>query len=412
MKVRSGMVACAAGVVVSSLAAAILVGWAFDIQALTALLPQLPPMRPNTAAGFVLAGASLCMLTVAHVSQTLRWMMRVTVALTLFMGVATLSEHIFGWNLGIDQLFPTPTATFDVLNPGRIPPLAAAHFTFVGLALVLIDRRSYALAQVLAMGMMAVALIVLGGYLFGLRSFTAPGLPPPTAAHAALFFLILSLGILASSAASGLVGRVQAQLPAIGLGSALFLLTLAIAASFVDTQRMVETTSQVDETHSILARLGDVSLGIERVVTFSRVFLLTGNEDLIAPLAPVQRQVTNDLTGLRRMFAGDSDLLAKLASLEDLIERRLARSNEIIDVRRRVGEVQQATEEIPSGGEYLSAEIRTLIEDMEQAVQFRLDQRRATATASHATTLVAATFTGLVSAIVLLLAFVAFRRQA
>ena len=407
----STVVAGAAGFVVFLLGVTIVIGWVLDVQGLTTVLPGLVPMRPNTAAGFVLAGASLSMLTVAQASQTLQWMMRVTVALTLLLGALTLSEHIFGWNLGIDELLVrAPTDIFGTLNPGRMPSIAAAHFVLIGSIFALIDRRRYVAAQVLALVIMTIALMVLGGYLFGSTMLPTPSLPLPTAAHAALGFLLLSLGVLASSAANGFLRDIRPQLPAIGFGSTLALLSLAVAASYVDTQRMAETTSEVEETHNMRARLSGVSLAIERVVTIARVFVLTGDEEFVVPLDQTRRQITDDFTVLRQMLSGDPDQLANLASLEELTERRLALTNEYIDLRRRMS-LQQTTEQISFGGEQLAVEIRTLIADMEETMQLRLEQRRTAATANHASTLAAVTFAGLVSIVLLFLAFVAFRRQ-
>jgi len=401
----------AAGFVVFLFGATIVIGWVLDIQALTTILPGLTPMRPNVAAGFVLAGASLSMLKAAQASQTLQWMMRVTVALTLLLGGSTLSEHIFGWNLGIDELLiRAPIDIFGALNPGRMPSIAAAHFVLVGSIFILVDRRRYVAAQFLALVIMVIALLVLGGYLFGSTMLATPGFSLPTAAHAALGFLLLSLGVLASSAANGFIRDIRPKLPAIGFGSTFILLSLTVAASYVDTQRMAETTSQVEETHNMRARLSDAAIAIERVVTVARVFVLTGDEEFVEPLEQTRRQITDDLTILRQMLSGDPDQLANLALLEELAERRLALTNEYIDLRRRMS-LQQTTEQIPFGGEQLAAEIRTLIADMEETMLFRLEQRRTAVAASHASTLAAVTFTGFVSIVVLLLAFAAFRRQ-
>ena len=209
----------------------------------------------------------------------------------------------------------------------------------------------------------------------------------------------------------GNIKRRKALLPAIGFGSTLALLCLAVAASYLDTQRMAETTSQVDETYNTLSRLSNLSLGVERVVTMARVFVLTGEEDFVAPLGQTQQEITDDLTDLRLMLAGDPDQLARLAALEELIGRRVALTNEYIDIRRRMG-LQQTTEQIPFGGEELAAQIRTSIAEVEQIVRFQLEQSQAAAAASHARTVTTITFTGLASVVVLLFALVAFRRQA
>ncbi len=212
------------------------------------------------------------------------------------------------------------------------------------------------------------------------------------------------------STTNGFFQYARTQLPIVGVASTLVLLGLVGTASFVDTQRMAETTSEVDETHNILARLSNVSLGVERIVSIARIFVLTGEESFVAPLEQVDREISDDFLVLREMFASQPDQLARLALLEELVERRLAASNEYVALRRLAG-LQQTVDEIPFGGEQLAIDIRTQIAEMKQVEEVLLEQRRTNAAASHARTVTAMIFGGLVSFIVVLLAFSALRKQ-
>ncbi len=59
----------------------------------------------------------------------------------MVIGMLTLSEHLFGWNLGIDQLLAQePPGALGITQPNRMgpPPLG---FSLAGLALLLVTRR-------------------------------------------------------------------------------------------------------------------------------------------------------------------------------------------------------------------------------------------------------------------------------
>ena len=199
-------------------------------------------------------------------------------------------------------------------------------------------------------------------------------------------------------------------LPLVGFVSVAALLAIAAVVSYMDARRLAETAAQVDEAHGAIERVRAVSLDIEFIVTTARVFMLTGDEELVAPLAPARQRLAEDFASLRGML-NDFGQLARLAMLEELAERRLELSLQYIDLRRRFG-LQRAAQEIPPGGEQLAAEIRDLIAGIEQNLRVDLDQRRSVAAENHARTAMAITFFGSTSLVVLLAAFLGFRRQA
>ena len=94
----------AAGAVVILLGGLVLVGWVLDITALKSVLPGLVTIKVNTAVAFVLAGMSLWMLWTGHPDQRMRRIARACAFVVPLIGSLTLSEHLLGWDLGIDQL--------------------------------------------------------------------------------------------------------------------------------------------------------------------------------------------------------------------------------------------------------------------------------------------------------------------
>ena len=53
----------------------------------------------------------------------------------MLLGALTLSEHLFGWNLGIDQLLATEVpGVARTASPNRMGPPASLSMTLLGLA--------------------------------------------------------------------------------------------------------------------------------------------------------------------------------------------------------------------------------------------------------------------------------------
>jgi hypothetical protein len=77
-------------------------GWYVDIPLLTQGHQTLPPMQPNTAMGLTL-GAFAVLLTSEGATQRARTTLALLLASVLVMlGLRTLGEYVFGWNIGID----------------------------------------------------------------------------------------------------------------------------------------------------------------------------------------------------------------------------------------------------------------------------------------------------------------------
>lgn len=175
----------------------VLLGWLLDIQLLKSVTPGWVSMKPNAALGFVFSGLALYLLQSSY--RFKQPTIRLCALVVGFLGTITLAQYLFHWNLGLDQwLFRDSTTSISTSNPGRMSPVSALNFGFIGVALwvSLPGQAHYHLMQLLALGTALTSLQVLIGYLydvqplFGLASFTY------TAAHTALTFLIVSIGLL------------------------------------------------------------------------------------------------------------------------------------------------------------------------------------------------------------------------
>ena len=92
------------------------------------------------------------------------------------VGLLSLSEHLVGWDLGIDQLFfvdENPWEAFGSVRPGLMAPITALDFLLIGLALLWLDwtivyrSRRYEPAQFLAFAANTGAIVGLLDFILG-----------------------------------------------------------------------------------------------------------------------------------------------------------------------------------------------------------------------------------------------------
>lgn len=188
---------------VMAAAGLVLLDWAVDIPSLTSLLPDLVTMKANTAAAFVVSGVCLRLSRPRADAATLRpidWVARTMAVLIVGLGLLTLGEYAFGWNLGIDQiLFDDPLPSPATAAPGRMAPMTAVNITLLGAALLLIDidtrggkRPSNWLALVIA----ANSFVAILGYLYGVDALFRVADLTSMALHTAILFVVFSIALV------------------------------------------------------------------------------------------------------------------------------------------------------------------------------------------------------------------------
>jgi len=207
---RAKIFSLAASIFIMVVGAVVLVGWFLDIARFKSIHGDII-MKANTALLLVLSGLSLCLLNVDSEKKYLRITGRVCAAVVAVLGLLTLSEHLVGWNLGIDQLlFVEPHGALATASPGRMGPPASTCFTFAGVALLLLySPRAYRVSQVLSILVCLWALLAMVGYvyqaeqLYEIAHYTGIALPTSVA------LFVLGLGLLAARVNTGITSVVS-----------------------------------------------------------------------------------------------------------------------------------------------------------------------------------------------------------
>lgn len=201
-----------AGWIVAALGGIELIGWAFGSPALAiAVAPvRAAVMMPNTAAGLVLAGLALVLLSRGWGSA---WRVRggrVLARVVALVGLLTLIEYVTGADiLGLDRLLFRETVAAQITRyPGRPAPAAAACFVTLGLALLLLDhetRQGRRISEFLALLVGLVGLQAVAGYGYAPEILRGAAATPaeqnvvvPMSILASVAFLLGAVGVLAS----------------------------------------------------------------------------------------------------------------------------------------------------------------------------------------------------------------------
>jgi PAS domain S-box-containing protein len=128
------------------------------------------------------------------------------------IGVAALSQDIFGWDLGMDQWLVADWTAIAGFYPGRMSPLTAFCFITLGLAMVTSTRPDRVWwSQGLALFAAIAPLVSLASFTFGLGALYGVASYRAMAIHTAVLLLTLAAGVLWLDSGAGLTGLLRGE---------------------------------------------------------------------------------------------------------------------------------------------------------------------------------------------------------
>ncbi len=230
-----------AGELVALLGLAVLVGWAFGIEALKTAIPGFVSMQPNTAALFLSTGTAARLLSSERAPPRLRHVARWAGVVAAAVGLLTLFEYASGIDVHVDQLIMgEATRAHLVAHPGRMSPGSAVAFVLLGAALFAHDvetPRGTRPSQILALVAGLVPLQALVGYAYGVEPMYGFASRQHLAFHSAIGHALLCAAVLLARPESGLMrvftGTGLAGIMARRLVAAIFLLPFALGWLFL-----------------------------------------------------------------------------------------------------------------------------------------------------------------------------------
>jgi signal transduction histidine kinase len=177
----------------------VIASWYAHWRDILQLIPHTAPMQFNTALCFILSGAALFLLT-----TTLKRVAAVLGCTAAIFAALTFLEYLTGLNLHIDLLFYKPYFEEATAYSGRMSPLTAISFVFVGIGLALLNAsgkqtRQLAVAGLLMSIVTVIAFVALVGFAFGIESAYGWGADSSMAVNTAALFLMLSIAAMVLS---------------------------------------------------------------------------------------------------------------------------------------------------------------------------------------------------------------------
>jgi len=200
----------AASIVVFGVGLVVLLGWVMALPALRSIVPGLPAIRFNTALSFLLLGSSLWFLQNEEASHAQKGIGKTLTSLALVISLLTLSEYLFGWDLGIDELFIRDLDSPPDLFPGRVSPIAVLCASLSSVGLLMLGSR---ISQYFSIGVIVLSLVAIMDFLFDFRALSRSPQNTYIAVQTAGTFLILALALLAARPSRGMMKILSSDLP-------------------------------------------------------------------------------------------------------------------------------------------------------------------------------------------------------
>jgi PAS domain S-box-containing protein len=303
-----------------------LAGWSFHIPVLTRLLPGALEMKANTAVGVILCGAALLILAdrvAVHLERIAYGFALAVVA----MGLATLTEYVFGWQLGIDELLVKEPRVVHNVFPGRMSPFSAAAFALIGSALAAMHRESWLTAAKSA----AVLVILIGavpiiGYLWRAGDLITDAWAPPLAINTAICFVLLGAGVLLSPGRSrqGLdTERTVLAAVEIKILSA-FLLAMSLLLfggtfTYRTSVQFADSVEWIAHTQEVRATLADLHGSLAGAELVQRDYLLTAQQARLDEYLRLLHVVQYRLAELGRLTSDNAVQQGEWVALKSVV---------------------------------------------------------------------------------------------
>jgi PAS domain S-box-containing protein len=137
-------------------------------------------------------------------------------SVVLLLGAITLSEYVFGWDIGIDRIFAREVVSLGQPFPGRPSPQTSLNLALFGAALLSFNLgiAKFSVGQGGALVTAANAAVAATGYIFSTRVFYGfPTYAPAIgmAVHTATAFVILVVALLAGRPHDGVMSLVTSS---------------------------------------------------------------------------------------------------------------------------------------------------------------------------------------------------------
>lgn len=322
------------GAIIMLLGLMVLISWHLHWTRIIQLGPELPPMKYNTAIGFVLTGLSLALLTTKHARAAF-----VGGAVTAIIGILTVIEYAGNCNLGIDQIFTQDYVFTATSFPGRMSLLSASSFSFLGAGLVLAATRRQGMA--VAAGLLAVIAGIIGGmamfgHLADIEIATDWGAQTRMAVHTSTAFLLLGIALFAHC--WQMLDRENFKLLRWApITASLTLMAMIGIVSAAGLNQFKDAKTWRKHTYEVIESMQSFQvdyIGIQRNV---RGYITMGNADLLTAFRQGLNTWNSDIDHLKELTRDNAVQGSRLKALGTAIQAVVAYDDQMIAAYQKSG---------------------------------------------------------------------------
>lgn len=347
-------------------------GWFFDIMVLKTVLPSMIPMKFNTALCFFLLGIALYF----HTNDKFKVIINIVFAFVSLMGFLTLVQYIYGIDLRIDGLFwndvKNPIATS---SPGRMSPNTAFGFLMIGTALLFVRNQKLQLYVVicLTLGLLG-SFVGLFNFMFGYGLHDVIPSFSQIALITAITLSIICVGVFYSPYLESFKISFENKLT-IGFVFTIIILSGLFYVYSENRNSSIKTRNLINHTRKVISQTELIFNGVMDVETGGRGYVITGNHRFLEPYSNSVLIIPDNFVKLKKIIEDDYPQQSKVGVLENLVERKIDFTKQIIEARAKGFE--PAKELVVKGkGKILMDSIRLITKELQGTEIRRLEKQK------------------------------------
>jgi PAS domain S-box-containing protein len=337
--------------------------------------PGIATVSYNTALCFILSAIALFFYDQQNFNRVKKSVAFICTFLVFIVAALTLSEHIFKFNAGIDDLFWKETFSENV-SPGRMSAATTVLFLLLTITNFLLGRRRLHLFVqiILIAGFGLLALIFLVS--ISVADFNKLSFFNASTLHASLAFLLLYVGTFFSYPLSYLYFSFEKRMFANFLFT--ILLLIIIFFSFRNTGKKSSQTAQwVTDTHEVLLNAAKIRTEMIQMQNSIRGYYLTSGEAYLASFDSTSASVIRHIQQLRERTNESPEQQARMDTLQTLVTSYIQSRKEIVETYRNLKPAPGKMNVYTQDGNILTTHIIAVIDSFQQHANQLLASRKA-----------------------------------
>jgi PAS domain S-box-containing protein len=269
------------------------------------------------------------------------WLVHWLAAAPVIIGAVTLAEYLFDWNAGIDQFFFKDLTPVDSAYAGRMTPLTAACYIFLGAGLIIgetVRSRRFQMTgtATLTMVVMMISCVAVLGYFFGIEVASGWQSATHMTVQTGGAFFCLGCGLLIWVHQTAEVKQYD-FVQWIPITGAVTLMTMIASLSMVtvtDLKKSREGRKQTGEVIAAAAGLEDRFLDVQRA---TRAYVTLGMSQALEAYQQATNELPRHFLPLINLTSGDASKSARVKELGEAITEALEYDALVIKIYRQKG---------------------------------------------------------------------------